>query len=103
MILKNLGDPFRICTDDLTVPKITRYNEIDCKFTAIQEVKSCKNSKKCVPSSAGAIALKNCRPAKNETMTTMFMSFKRPGESKRLIITEDIMHLVIRVYDSYQY
>ena len=103
LILKSLlGDPLKICTDDLTIPKITRYNEIDCKFTAIQEVESCKNPKKCVPSSAGAIALKNCRPGKNETVTTMLMSFQRQGESKSMIITEDIVHLVFRVYDSDQ-
>ena len=91
-----------ICTEDLTVPKISRYNEIDCKFTAIQQVKTCKNPKKCVPSNTGAIALKNCRPDENETITTMLMSFQRPGESKQLIITEDIAHLVIRVFESYQ-
>ena len=91
-----------ICTEDLTVPKITRYNEIDCKFTAIRQIKRCMNPKKCVPSNTGAIALKNCRPDKNETITTMLMSFRRPGGSKELIVTEDIAHLVIRVFDSYQ-
>ena len=91
-----------ICTEDLTVPKITRYHEIDCKFTAIRQIKSCKNPNKCVPSNTGAIALKNCRPDKNETITTMLMSFRRPGGSKELIVTEDIAHLVIRVFESYQ-
>jgi len=32
----------------------------------------------------------------------MLMSFQRPGESKELIVTEDIAHLVIRVFESYQ-
>ena len=71
-----------ICTEDLTVPKISRYNEIDCKFTAIQQVKSCKIPKKCVPSNTGAIALKNCRPDENETMIDKKIGFLKQAELK---------------------
>ena len=97
-----LGDPLT-CTGDLTMPAITtRYNEIDCKFNAVQKIEHCKKNYKCVPSSGGAIAIKNCIPGENSTITTMLRSFRRPGADNPLIPAKDIFHLVVRVYDPYQ-
>ena len=97
-----LGDPIT-CTGDLTMPAITtRYNEIDCKFNAVQKIENCKKNYKCVLSDGGAIAIKNCIPDENSTITTMLMSFQRPGVNNPLIPAEDVVHLVVRVYDPYQ-
>ena len=80
----------------------TRYNEIDCKFNVVQKIEHCKKDYKCVPSDGGAIAIKNCIPDENSTITTMLMSFRRPEGDIPLIPPEDIVHLVVRVYDPYQ-
>ena len=80
----------------------TRFNEIDCKFNAVQKIEHCRKDNKCVPSEGGVIAIKNCIPDENSTITAMLMSFQRPGTDIPLIPAEDLVHLVVRVYDPYQ-
>ena len=80
----------------------TRYNEINCKFKPDKKIEHCKKDYKCVPSGGGAIAIKNCIPDENSTITAMLMSFQRPGTDIPLIPAEYIVHLVVRVYDPYQ-
>ena len=92
-----------ICTDDLTIPRLVDdYNEIECEFDPIKLIskkpKGCRDHRKCVPSSNGVIAIRNCKPEENTTVTSMLMSFRRHNSREFLISAENITHLIIRAH-----
>ena len=100
------------CAEDLKEPSFTkRYNQIECDIETNQThamepltcpcprgkpwCRCCNGKNSCIPSSSGTIAIRNCVPDENTSITEMLMSFKTSVRSMPPDFNKDLTNLVL--------